>query len=423
MILRHFITLLVLTPLYGLSESDDSVMLAGEWVPPDTHQIDYQKLPKIPSQHAVISDVQEARGVNQHNYLAYHGGRYLAMWSDGPGIEDQVGQRVKFATSPDAISWSEPAFLTPEPPNSGPDSPHFGTRTDKGMRWIARGFWQRDGDLLALCSLDEAAGFFGPSLALRAFRITEENSWADAGIVAANAINNFPPKKIASGDWMMSRRRYDYKKSGVEFLVGGVESIDDWESYPVLGTNEELSAEEPLWWELKGERLAAIFRDNRGSKFLYRSLSSDQGRTWTTPLRTNFPDATSKIFGLRLSTGRYVLISNSNPRARDPLTLAIGDDGLVFTELAWLVGGRHVDYPHAIEHEGHLLVAFASGKRTVEVLKIKLADLDTITMPGSVENDTPAPPIGKSAAIPVNEIDSILANKQEFLENGKLRPL
>ena len=378
---------------------NNALMLAGDWLPEDPHQIDHAKLPRVPSEHFVISDVRAAKGVNQHNYLAFHGGRFFAMWSDGPGIEDRVGQRVKYATSPDSVTWSEPRYLTPVPPDSGPDSPHYGTRTEKGMRWISRGFWQREGELLALCSLDEAAGFFGPGLQLRAFRWTGAQ-WEDAGLVADNAINNFPPKKIATGDWMMSRRTYDYKKTGVHFLIGGVRAIDDWMSFPVLGTSDALSAEEPLWWSLPDNRLVALFRDNQGSKFLYRSISEDQGRTWTNPVRTNFPDATSKLFGLRLSDGRYVLISNSNPRARNPLTIAVSEDGLVFTKLAWLVGGRHVDYPHAIEHDGHLLVAFAGGKQSVEVLRIKLSRLDAITMPSSVKSEKTLSPIGAGRAKP-----------------------
>ena len=99
-------------------------------------------------------------------------------------------------------------------------------------------------------------------------------------------------------------------------------------------------------------------------------------------MKTNFPDATSKISGLRLRDGRYVLVSNPNPKKRDPLTLSISDDGLVFTKMLYLVGGRHIDYPHIIEHEGSLYIAFAGGKQTVEVLKVKLADVDALQMPG-----------------------------------------
>jgi hypothetical protein len=372
---------------------DSPIMLAGPWVPENTHQIDFSALPRVPNEHVVISGVRaqgtdpakldkKAGGVNQHNYLAHHDGQFWAMWSDGPGIEDRVGQRVKFATSADGLKWSLPKFLTPIPPKSGPDSPHYGTRTDKGMRWISRGFWQRDGELLALASLDEAAGFFGPSLELRAFLFDKSsNEWRDAGLVFDNTINNFPPMKLRTGDWMMSRRQHDYKTSGVHFLVGGVKSLGDWQSFPVLGSASELKAEEPDWWVLPDQTLAAVFRDNRRSGFLYRAFSTDDGRTWTTPQKTNFPDATSKICGLRLRDGRYVLISNPNPKKRDPLTLSISDDGLVFTKMLYLVGGRHIDYPHVIEQGDSLFIAFAGGKQSVELLKVKLSDVDAAKMP------------------------------------------
>lgn len=391
--------LLLLICSMGVAEAQqsgsDEAMLIGDWLPADTHQIDYLKLPLVPSEHLVISDVRDTGGVNQHNYLAVFDGRLFVMWSDGPGVEDRVGQRVRFAVSDDGLQWSKPEYITPEPPDSGPDSPHYGTRSDRGMRWISRGFWQREGELIALCALDEAAGFFGRSLELRGFRWTGRE-WEDAGVIAKNAINNFPPRRIPDGQWMMSRRKWNYRQTGVEFLVGGVRSLSDWVSSPVLGSNSRLSAEEPLFWGLPDGRLVALFRDNRGSKFLYRSVSADLGKTWTPPQRSNFPDATSKFLGLRLSDGRYVLISNSNPRARDPLTIAVSEDGLVFTRLAWLIGGRHVDYPHALEHEGSLLVAFAGGKQSVELLKIKLSALNQIRMPAVVEADSPLPPIRKN---------------------------
>ena len=44
--------------------------------------------------------------------------------------------------------------------------------------------------------------------------------------------------------------------------------------------------------------------------------------------------------------------------------------------MGYLVGGRWIDYPHLIEHEGNLLIAFAGGKQSIEVLKVRIADLD-----------------------------------------------
>jgi hypothetical protein len=364
-------------------------MLMGPGITAETHKIDFERLPTSKSEHVVVSDVRapgkstnsvdkSAGGVNQHNYLAWHDGKFWIMWSDGPGVEDRVGQRVKFATSPDGLQWSPPRDLTGYPPESDPGSPHFGTRTNQGKRYIARGFWQRNGELIALVSLDEAAGFFGPGLELKTFRYdSKDDRWIDAGIVMKNAINNFPPKRIRSGEWLMSRRKHDYKTTGVDFFVGGSKSIDDWHSYPVFGSASELTAEEPEWWALPDGNLCAVFRDNRKSGFLFRSFSTDDGRTWSKPVRTNFPDATSKVCGVRLQDGRYVLISNANPKKRDPLTIAISDDGLVFSKLFRLAGGRHVDYPHVIEHDNHLYIAFSGGKQSVEVLKVRIDDLNT----------------------------------------------
>ena len=365
--------------------ADEQQILRGPWVPQDSHQIDWQKLPRLHVRHTIVSDAKPQSRVHQHNYLAHYADQFYLMWSDGPGVEDRVGQRVSFATSSDGHHWSAPRFLTPEPPDSGPGSAWYGTRSEQGMRWISRGFWHREGQLLALCTLDEAAGFFGPSLALHAFQLqTADNRWVHSGIVAENAINNFPPQRTADGQWMMSRRKWDYRTSGVDFLRGGVSSISSWQSSPVHGSNSELSAEEPFWWIAEDGTLVALFRDNRRSRFLYRSVSRDHGTSWTLPVRTNFPDATSKLFGLRLSNGLYVLISNSNPLQRDPLTIAISSDGLTFGRLAWLVGDRHVDYPHAIEHDGNLFVAFAGAKQTVEVLSLPVADLISLKMPPSV---------------------------------------
>lgn len=368
-----------------VNRPESPLMLTGDWLPDDPSQIDFTKLPRIESEHALVQDVRAENGVSQHNYLVYHRGKFFLMWSDGPGKEDKVGQRVKFAVSPDGLDWTTPEFMTPIPPGSGPDSPHYGTRTDQGLRWIARGFWQRDGELYALVTLDEAGKFFGPSLALHAFRLQPDGeSWQNTGVIADNTINNFPPLKLPTGEWMMSRRPHDYKQTGVHFLIGGAK-INEWESFPVLGTSTELSAEEPLSWVLPDGNLVALFRDNRKSHRLYRSFSTDNGRTWSTPVKTNFPDATSKLFGFRLHDGRYVLVSNSNPAKRDPLTIAVSNDGLVFDRLAWLVGGRRVDYPHAMEHNGSLLVAFNSNKQTIEVVKLRLDALDRIEMPESVK--------------------------------------
>jgi hypothetical protein len=361
-----------------------SLMLAGEWVPDDTYEINFFNLPHIESEHSVVSDVRYAWGTktHQHNYLVYFDNKFWAMWSDGPGLSrsddpvahrnivpghDRPGQMVSYSTSKDGVNWSEPRYLT--------DPPFI-----DGFGWIARGFWVRDGKLLALATLYNAPGYRGDGLQLHAYELIsgKEREWKHKGLVYDNAMNNFPPKKLPNGEWMMSRRD---SIGNVYMLVGGSKSFDKWESVPVISyQDEEVHAEEPYWLILPDNNLVAFFRDNKRSGFLFRAFSTNNGTSWTRPVRTNFPDATSKFSGLRLSDGRYVLVSNSNPKKRDPLTIAISDDGLVFNKMGYLVGGRHIDYPHVIEHDGYIYVAFAGAKQTVEVLKIPVSELDNLEM-------------------------------------------
>lgn len=377
-------------------------MLAGAWVPHDPHQIDYKKLPRVPAEHTIISDVRDQAGtrVHQHAYLAHHDGRFWAMWSDGPGgprdgvtpqqhrnivpAHDLPGTRVSYATSSDGLHWTPPADLS-----GPPRTPGFG--------WIARGFWERDGELLALASHFNAPGYDGAGLSLEAFRF-EGTTWVAHGTVLDDSLNNFPPKRLPSGEWMMTRR--DHRRQ-VSVMIGGTKAFNDWRVHPLAAYDSQGRPEEPYWFILPDDQtIVGLIRDNAGSKILLRTLSRDNGQTWSRIGRTNFPDATSKFFVHRTSRGDYVMASNANPRQRDPLTLAISRDGLVFTKLFWLMGDRHIDYPHIIEHDGELLIAFSGAKQTMEVMKVSLDDIDRLEMPDSVERDEHLPPLSQPTEQP-----------------------
>lgn len=407
--MRHtltFLIVLLLAPCAALQaadapskqNADNPFMLTGNWLPEDPHQIDYEKLPRVAAKHVVISDVRDHAGtrVHQHAYLAHHDGRFWAMWSDGPGgpragvtpeqhrnivpAHDMPGTRNSFATSKDGLHWSKPSDLTGPP-------------RKKGYGWIARSLWKRDGELLALASHFNAPGYEGLGLSLEAFRWNGVK-WVAHGTVLDDAMNNFPPKRLPSGEWMMTRR--DHQRQ-VSVMIGGTKAFDDWSINPLAAYDGNGRPEEPYWYVLPdGKTIVGLIRDNGRSKFLLRTFSRNNGRDWSEMHRTNFPDATSKFFVHRTSRGYYVMVSNSNPRKRDPLTLAISEDGLVFTKLFWLIGGRHVDYPHIIEHDGHLLIAFSGAKQTMEVMNVSLDELERLVMPESVELAQHLPPVKQS---------------------------
>ncbi len=179
-------------------------------------------------------------------------------------------------------------------------------------------------------------------------------------------------------------------------LVGGTESPLVWKNIPLaIPPGSKFRADEPVLTVLPDGRVIGLFRDNGGSKRLYRALSVDHGRSWSEPLVTNFPDATSKFFTLRTSRGYYVLISNANPapEQRIPLCLAVSEDGITYTRLARLpvptapqdfrprTGVRKAagfQYPHAIEHDGRIQVIYSRDMKTVETIQVSLDVIDRL---------------------------------------------
>lgn len=164
---------------HPVTNSESALMLSGDWLPNNPHHIDFTALPHVPSELSVVSDVRYASGrkIHQHNYLVYYDGRFWVMWSDGPGVarsddpiknrdivpgHDQPGQLVSYSTSEDGRNWSEPRDLAGPP--------------DNGFGWIARGFWVRNGTLLALVTRYNAPGYKGEGLQLHAFEMVPDES-------------------------------------------------------------------------------------------------------------------------------------------------------------------------------------------------------------------------------------------------------
>jgi hypothetical protein len=225
----------------------------------------------------------------------------------------------------------------------------------------------------------------------------EGGAWKLKGKLYDNAINNFPPEKLPSGDWITTRRDARFN---VSMLIGGRTALDDWQSFPVVRLDgvKGFRPDEPIFWPLQDGSLLALFRDNGGSQRLFQATSADGGRTWTLPEPTNFPNATSKLFSLATSRGYRVLISNANPAAgRRELHLSLSEDGKTFTRMARLEvptppaapglealwhkfksGIGSLQYPHAIEKSGYLFFTLSRNKKQTEVLRISLDDIDRL---------------------------------------------
>ena len=368
----------------------------------DPNAIDYEALPVLRGEHAIINavvpgphaapsdkiDMHDLR-LNLHNYLVHHDGRFWCIWSDGPKVEDWPTQEIKYSTSDDGLTWSPAKSVT-----GTPEEPHA---------FIARGLWVRDGQLLALAAHYRGKGAFGTQeqkqLELLAYRYdTARKKWEQHGRLYDNAINNFPPQKLTSGDWILTRRD---SRFNVSVLIGGRKALDDWQAFPVVRVGEVkgFRPDEPIFWPLGDGKLFALFRDNGGSQRLFHSVSQDEGRTWDTPVLTNFPNSSSKLFSMKTSRGYRILVLNANPKiGRREVHLAISTDDTTFTHLARLdvpsppsipdsvaritkkfqSGIASLQYPHVIEHDGHILIGLSRGKVQTEVFRVSLDSIGSV---------------------------------------------
>jgi hypothetical protein len=365
----------------------------------DPNAIDFENLPRLKGRHAIVNQVayspdykpgekleMNRMRLNLHNYLIHHGGKFWCIWSDGPKVEDWPTQEVKYATSEDGLNWSKAKSVT-----GTPDEPYA---------FIARGLWIRDGKLLALAAHYRDKGAFGANKELELWAYgwdSQAEKWEFVSKVYDNAINNFAPQKLPDGNWILTRRDARFN---VTILIGGKDRLDNWQEHRVVDLNEVkgFRPDEPIFWRMPDNSLNALFRDNGGSRRLFHSTSRDLGRTWTTPVLTNFPNSTSKIYSTDTSRGYRVMVSNANPKwGRRELHLSVSRDGKHFSRMArvdvpalpaptgfepiwkkFSYGIASLQYPHVIEHDGHLWIALSRCKLQTEVFRVSLESVDEL---------------------------------------------
>lgn len=344
------------------------LVIDGKYV----RKLEYEKLPILkPSRHIVLSEEHPEWKFQLHNYLLYYENRFWCMWSFGPEEEAKIGQKVLYSTSKDGINWEKPDILA-EP-------------LETGYGYIARGFWVYRNNLLALTAHFTGPGAFGKGkkLSLHAYR-WHYKKWKFAGLVFDDAINNFPPQLLPDGKWMMTRR--DVIRN-VYTLIGAENSFDEWKTYPVVKINNRFNflPDEPFWWIQENGIIAMLLRDNSGKRKIFRCFSIDNGKTWTDPAKTNFPNATTKFFGLKIAGKYRVFISNANRNMnilRKQMHLSITHDGHIFTNIAKIDiptdGEATLQYPHALEYQGNLFVAFSRNKKTIELITIPLERIEKL---------------------------------------------
>jgi hypothetical protein len=335
------------------------------------------QFPRPELRHSMVfKGVKGTNGFNLHSYLAHFDGRFWAIWSSARLEEEDPDQHLRFATSTDGHSWSESAVLAPDPDGD-----------DGLLRWIARGIWVEDGKLRALGARVSSAdyGKRGKEVVWKDLDLYHfewnGTSWEDKGLFAPACMNNYPPARLGDREAMVCR------DENMDPYMALRESDTTWKRAPLTAAPPFNHMDEPTWYQDHEGVIHMLIRDNTKSRRILRAISRDGGNSWTTPVYTNYPDATSKHFSGQLSDGRYFLINNPNPDARYPIAISTSADGWVFRNPIVLrdapqdvyrskaSGSTGFQYPHAVEHNGSLWVIYSTNKTDIEITEVPLSVL------------------------------------------------
>jgi predicted neuraminidase len=105
------------------------------------------------------------------------------------------------------------------------------------------------------------------------------------------------------------------------------------------------------------------------TKRLWRSVSLDNGHTWSTPERTELPNPNAGIDVVSLTAERLALAFNDAPSERSPLSLAVSDDGgRTWTHRRALETGPHeYSYPAIIvDSQGRVHVTYTWRRERIK---------------------------------------------------------
>ena len=299
-------------------------------------------------------------------------GRYVAVWSNAQRDEDSAGQQIHYSLSEDARHWEPYRCLV-------------ATDRESGQSRHAAGLCVSAGKLVAYSKTE-----YRLKANLRPGIPSFEGTRIDA-FVTSDCVDWKEYKDLISDAWMLEGPKAT--RSGRLLCPGfhneGMPVAFIWEPDKAWGKPEIIPVPRPgegarlmegSWYQTEDGTITMLWRDETQSLRLYIAFSDDDGRSWTVPVKTDFPDAMARINAGRLSDGRYYIVGNSCPQLlnRKYLMLSLSNDGKVFDEMFILadgpthrrIEGRHKEdgyqYPNTLVEEGRLLVVFSVNKEDIE---------------------------------------------------------
>ena len=303
---------------------------------------------------------------------------YVATWSNGLLHEDHVGQEPHFATSPNAVDWSEPEVLVHTPLDSGIVRNNAGLYSDGKKLYsyvcVARDFG-REESAPGMCTL------FEEPIRLDVYVTEDLKTWTHHEKICPD-VYLFEGPRMTKGGRLMCCGFHLTNRHGMVLIW---DDPSDPAAPPrvveVPESPDGAFPEQGTWYQTDDGRIFIYQRDQTMSGWLALTWSDDEGDTWSPLLRTDFPNTYSRAYAGRLNDGRFYICGNNYQRFldREHLLIALSDDGYRFTrqytliegETTRRVNGRHKEdgyhYPNCCVDGDKLLVIYSINKEDIAV--------------------------------------------------------
>lgn len=349
---------------------------------------------------------QETGTFNHHGYLAYYEGILFACWDNQARDENTSGQHGMFCYSMDeGKSWSIPESLFPPLADNVPASE---TKEPKPFQ-TSQGFAEIDGHLYAVTCVDKA-------LQDKVYRYNEV-SRDRIGFLARKVFNDgklgeifwlsdsapvpepgYPPIPAGEPSLVARINNYFSKPANLpQLLFGPRQHPDSDDDHRMTEPNQPWQLADGTWVRFYRD-VGSIHGTNRAeleasrSRRNYAAFSFDDGKSWTTPTRTNFPDSCARSNAGKLPDGQIYVINNILPLSpkkggRAMLAISLSRDGLKFDRMAVIkfiapeqryAGNAKSDgyqYPHSVIVGDYLWIIYSINKEDIEVARIPLLEL------------------------------------------------
>ncbi|MFA5712965.1 MAG: exo-alpha-sialidase, partial [Bacteroidales bacterium] len=337
-----------------------------------------------------------SEGSYNHMAALFHfNGLFYAMWSSQIEKygESSPGQRVLFSTSMDGKSWNSPRELFSAPDEHKPQG-------EQGLFLSVERWMEIDGKLLAVIYAQGS----GPRYPLAKEVLNGGDSFGLPFLLRPISANSKLPSFMPTPrfDTELSKKIEQWYKNNDK-----ISWFSDTKGIPVVGVEGSKLLESFAFRAKSG--MVVFMRDynsqtkdnNRvSSNRIFASFCDDNGK-WSPLYPTDIPDSHSRAEALTLPDGRVLLIGNQFTTKfdegiylqRDPLTLAVSEDGDIFNRVYSLRSGGAAGikrkfsgvpgsgpigygYPSMIYFENKIYALYSINKEDMAITIFPLSSID-----------------------------------------------